>query len=96
MSDSYKNYGLIRIYFSDNGVNNTAESMTEQNRAGFSNFDNANHTTTFYIHSCLLSFSERTATFERNCVTALMSNGVVNDNNSSSGLYVRKIVGYKY
>lgn len=98
LSDSYTNYDLIRVYFLDNGVTNVTEFPTNIGKQV--NLDNVyihSNGTVLYIHSCLLTFSGTSATFSRNNVLSLTTSNSVNINQTAgNGIYVNKIVGYKY
>ena len=97
LSQSYKNFTRIKVYFHDNGVNNMVELHTAN--GGQVNLANVYTTTngdTTYIHSALLTFSGTTATFSRNGVLSLKSDEYAPNMSAQYGVYVKKIVGYKY
>ncbi len=97
LSNKYSDYSVIKIYFGDNGAYNTAELITSSGSmvALASTYSNA-ASTVFFCHSCLLSFSNKSATFSRNTLTSITGSNISITNMSSGGISVYKILGFKY
>ncbi len=99
LSDSYDNYDFIYILFNDHSVYNSVVIKTEMSSMAnmttlYANNEVIANVNGLFYHGGLLSFSGTTATFRRN--------GVYNVRNDislaydSDGVYVNKIIGYKY
>ena len=102
LSDTYTNYDFICVHGLDNGVATSTIFRTAlSSQANVCNWyaDSGTNSsvTGMYYHGCILKFNGTSATFSRNGVYwAKMSSSVSDTWNSNSGIYITKIVGYKY
>ena len=97
LSDVYTNYTRIKVYFYDHDISNVGELITFRNILCISNSHSGQNEDDFYVQSCFLTFSGNTATISRNCSTIFYkAGGLYNNLGEGQGLYIVKIVGYKY
>lgn len=99
LSDSYTNYEKIEIMFEDNGAFNSvsfypsiANYVVLTNT--YSNDYTASSNMFIFIHTCLLTFTNRTAVFSRQAVYTIQKDNFLYQSNTD--LKVKKIIGYKH
>ena len=99
LSDTYSNYTYIEVYFNDNGVNNVVRLHTSKGQVQLSN-DYVSSTTgpsSLYVHTALLTFSGKTATFIRQAVFTITTDDNASiDRTASNSVRVTRIVGRGY
>lgn len=99
LSDSYKNYTYVEVFFHDNGVCNSVKLRTTRGQVQLTN-DYVSSTTnpsSLYTHTALLTFTDNTATFIRQAVfTVTTSDNASIDRTASNSVKVVRIVGLSY
>ena len=100
LSDSYKNYKKIVVYYKDseNACYNTATLYTDiGSKLALSNTYLFTSGTGYYVHSTTIYFSGNTVSFSRNGMVAQNEEPTIDVTLSSdTGIYVNKIIGFKY
>lgn len=98
LSDSYKNYKVIKVYFNDNGVYDTATLYTDMGtKLALSTVYLYTSGTGAYVHSTLIAFSGTSVSFSRNGLIAINENPTIDITLSSdAGIHINKVLGYKY
>jgi len=99
LSNSYTNYIFIGIIFADNGVFNRTVFKTDLGSlACLSNWylSGSDYLTAtgMYYHGAVISFSDTTATLNRNAVYNVKDSG--DNTHNWDGIKVYSIIGYKY
>lgn len=98
LSDTYTNYKKILVYYADNGVYNTATLYPDTGSklalsTAYLNTDGNG----WFLHSTLVSFSGKSVSFSRNGLAYHNDNKSITVTLSGeAGIYVYKVVGYKY
>ena len=99
LSDSYKNYTYVEVFFHDNGVCNSVKLRTTRGQVQLTN-DYVSSTTnpsSLYTHTALLTFTDNTATFIRQAVfTVTTSDNASIDRTANNSVKVVRIVGLSY
>ena len=99
LSDNFKNYDYVEVFFHDNGVCNSVRLRTTRGQVQLTN-DYVSSTTnpsSLYTHTALLTFVDNTATFIRQAVfTVTTSDNASIDRTASNSVRVFRIVGYSY
>ena len=99
LSDNYKNYTYVEVFFHDNGVCNSVKLRTTRGQVQLTN-DYVSSTTnpsSLYTHTALLTFTDNTATFIRQAVfTVTTSDNASIDRTASNSVKVVRIVGLSY
>lgn len=96
LSDDYSNYDCIYVQFNDNGVNNSVYFMTEDcNQVNLFNLYRKGSDDGMWYHGALLTFTGTSAVFSRQGSLNISDTGS-NVWDNTSGVYVTKIIGYKY
>ena len=99
LSDSYKNYTYIEVFFNDNGVNNSVKLHTSKGQVQLTNnyVSSTTNPSSLYTHTALLTFTDKTATFIRQAVfTVTTSDNASIDRTPSNSVRVTRIVGISY
>lgn len=96
LSDDYSNYDCIYIQYVDNDVNNGVHFMTNVgNQVNLFNLYRKGSDDGMWYHGALLTFTGTSAVFIRQGSLNISDTGS-NVWDNTSGVYVKKIIGYKY
>lgn len=98
LSDTYTNYKKILVYYADNGVYNTATLYPGTgSKLALSTSYLYTGGNGWFLHTTLVSFSGKSVSFSRNGLAQHNDNPSITVTLSGeAGIYVYKVVGYKY
>ena len=98
LSDTYTNYKKILVYYADNGVYNTATLYPGTgSQLALSTAYLYTGGTGWFLHSTLVKFSGKSVSFSRNGLAQHNDNPAITVTLSGdAGIFVYKVVGYKY